>query len=182
VFSATRLLAVHPCSFGSCERPLPSDTAHILPLLGPAPPALEAVKRVTSWRGFIPLCVMPYETGVNVLGCNSKRQHFVTGRVSPRPLSLLGPWLNLPATVDSRRRSDAYRPPAFCHKRDGLAARKPTHISHPQSYSWATAGGGRGRIATGGTESARPLLTNYRFLGIDEVVFGSSASANFREA
>src|SRR5215213_3687363 len=85
VFSATRLLAVHPCSFGSCERPLPSDTAHILPLLGPAPPALEAVKRVTSWRGFIPLCVMPYETGVNVLGCNSKRQHFVTGRVSPRP-------------------------------------------------------------------------------------------------
>jgi hypothetical protein len=24
-------------------------------------------------------------------------------------------------------------------------------------------------------------LTNYRFLGIDELVFGSSASANFRE-
>src|SRR5215210_2869118 len=28
VFSATRLLAIHPCSFGSCGRPLPSDTAH----------------------------------------------------------------------------------------------------------------------------------------------------------
>src|SRR5918993_1920708 len=29
VFSATGVLAVHPCSFGSCGRPLPSDTAHL---------------------------------------------------------------------------------------------------------------------------------------------------------
>src|SRR5688500_5546922 len=31
VFSATGVLTVHPCSFGSCGRPLPSDTAHLTP-------------------------------------------------------------------------------------------------------------------------------------------------------
>jgi hypothetical protein len=37
-------------------------------------------------------------------------------------------------------------------------------------------GGGRDRNATGGAYGRRPPLTNYRFLGIDELVFGSSAS------
>jgi hypothetical protein len=43
----------------------------------------SAVKRVTSSRGFTPLCVTPYATGLHVLGCNTERQHFVRGRFSP---------------------------------------------------------------------------------------------------
>ena len=50
--------------------------------------------------------------------------------------------------------------------------------------SWAPVAGARERapIGDGGARSAQPPKTNYRFLGIDELVFGSSACANFREA
>jgi len=40
-------------------------------------------------------------------------------------------------------------------------------------------GGGKDRNATRGAYGWQPPLTNYRFLGIDELVFGSLASANF---
>jgi hypothetical protein len=43
----------------------------------------SASGRVTSGRGFIPLCSTPYETGVHVLRCNLKRQLLLTGRFSP---------------------------------------------------------------------------------------------------
>ena len=41
---------------------------------------------------------------------------------------------------------------------------------------------GGGHPEARGTQNAPSQLTNYRFLKIDKLVFGSSASANFREA
>jgi hypothetical protein len=41
---------------------------------------------------------------------------------------------------------------------------------------------GAGPYGDGGQDAASPPLTNYRFSGIDELLYGSADSANFGEA
>jgi hypothetical protein len=68
----------------------------------------------------MPLCVTPYASGVYVLGCMAKREHFVTSPVDGR----------FPAGALTRKA------PRFLSRARRLAALKPTHISHPQSEAY----------------------------------------------